>query len=86
MCRLGTDRDPVYTGPNEYLPVQPAVNTPWSHRTALCYGTSLLTRIRANFASVNIGFFLMKGVSCQAFTSQTVQKLATGFRCLHEWA
>ena len=31
MCRLGTDRDPVYTGSNEYLPVQP-VYTPWNHR------------------------------------------------------
>ena len=31
MYHLGTDRDPVYTDPNEYLPVRP-VNTPWSHR------------------------------------------------------
>lgn len=31
MYHLGTDRVPVYTDPNEYLPVRP-VNTPWSHR------------------------------------------------------
>lgn len=32
MYHLGTDRDPVYTDPNEYLPVQPFY-TSWSHRT-----------------------------------------------------
>lgn len=86
MYHLGTDRDPVYTGPNEYLP---GCN-PLTHR-----GVTVQILLRHFIVYTNPCkfcqcqywiFFNERRVKFQAFTSHTVQKVATVFRCLHESA
>lgn len=74
MYHLGTDRDPVYTGPNEYLPVQP-VYTPWSHRTNFVTAIHCLHEpVQILPVSILDLFFLMKGASSSGLLPRKLSK------------